>query len=135
MRRLSLIVLYTMALSGCAVVDAMLMTKYDPNEYLLVSEIKVDARRYAAACTNPLVTQPNAVAMANKTELFEVYSENLPHNGDGIKAAKALNEIAQGLVKQYNDQGKVSPLFCKLKFEGIEHSADVIQHVLGNRPR
>jgi hypothetical protein len=73
--------------------------------------------------------------MANKTELFEAYSEQLPSNGDGIKAAQALNEIAQGLVKQYNEQGKVSPLFCKLKFEGIEHSADTIQHVLGNRPR
>jgi hypothetical protein len=111
------------------------MTKFDPNEYLLITEIKVDAKHYASACNNPLMTSPNAQAMANKTELFEVYSENLPHNGDGVKAAQALNEIAQGLVKQYNDQGRVSPLFCKLKFEGIEHSADVIQHVLGNRPR
>jgi hypothetical protein len=134
MRKL-LIALFFVNLSGCAVVDAMLMTKYDPNEYLLISEIKVDARHYAQACNNPVMTQPNAVAMANKTELFEVYSENLPHNGDGVKAAQALNDIAQGLVKQYNVEGKVSPLFCKLKFEGIEHSADVIQHVLGNRPR
>ena len=100
-----------------------------------ISEIKVDARHYAAACNNPIMTQPNAQSMADKTELFEAYSENLPRNGDGVKAAKALNEIAQGLVKQYNDQGKVSPLFCKLKFEGIEHSADLMAHVLGKRPR
>ena len=130
-----LLVLAILSLSGCAAVDAVLMTKYDPNEYLLISEIRVDARHYAAACNNPLMIQPNAVAMANKTELFEAYSENLPSNGDGVKAAQALNEIAQGLVKQYSNQGRVSPLFCKLKFEGIEHSADLIQHVLGKRPR
>ena len=130
-----LLALALLSLSGCAVVDAVLMTKYDPNEYLLISEIKVDARHYAEGCSNPLIIQTNAVEMARKTELFEAYSENLPSNGDGIKAAKALNEIAQGLVTQYNQQGKVSPLFCKLKFEGIEHSANTIQHVLGNRPR
>jgi hypothetical protein len=130
-----LIVLFFPLLSSCAVYDAVTMTKYDPNEYLLISEFKVDARHYAAGCGNPIMTQPNAVAMANKTELFEAYSENLPSNGDGIKAAKALNEIAQGLVTQYNTAGNVSPFFCKLKFEGIAHSADTIQHVLGNRPR
>lgn len=122
-------------LSSCAVYDAVTMTKYDPNEYLLISEIRVDARHYARACANPIMSQPNAVAMARKTELFEAYSENLPSNGDGVKAATALNEIAQGLVTQYNTGTPVSPFFCKLKFEGIEHSADTIQHVLGNRPR
>jgi len=130
-----LIVLLFPILTSCAVVDAVLMTKYDPNEYLLISEIRVDARHYAQGCGNPVMNQPNSVAMANKTELFEAYSENLPHNGDGVKAAKALNEIAQGLVAQYNTGAPVSPFFCKLKFEGIEHSADTIQHVLGNRPR
>jgi len=130
-----LVILLFPLLTSCAVYDAVTMTKYDPNEYLLISEIRVDARHYAAGCNNPIMSQPNAVAMARKTELFQAYSENLPSNGDGIRAATALNEIAQGLVTQYNTNGKVSPLFCKLKFEGIEHSADTIQHVLGNRPR
>lgn len=130
-----LIALLFPLLSSCAAYDAVTMTKYDPNEYLLITEIRTDARHYAAGCNNPMMTQPNAVAMAAKTELFEVYSEQLPSNGDGIKAATALNEIAQGLVKQYNTSGSVSTLFCKLKFEGIEHSASTIQHVLGGRPR
>ena len=127
--------LFLSGLTGCAMVDAALMTKYDPNEYLLISEIRVDARHYAQSCSNPIMSQPNSVAMANKTELFEVYSEQLPRNGDGVKAATALNEIAQGLVAQYNSGQPVSPFFCKLKFEGIEHSAETIQHVLGKRPR
>lgn len=134
MRKILLTVLL-LNLTGCAVYDAVMMTKYDPNEYLLISEIRVDARHYASACNNAIMTHPNAIAMANKTELFEAYSENLPSNGDGIKAAKALNDIAQGLVKQYETSNNVSPIFCKLKFEGIEHSANTIQHVLGNRPR
>ena len=130
-----IIVLLLPWLTSCAVYDAVTMTKYDPNEYLLISEIRVDARHYAQSCSNPIMSQPNAVAMAHKTELFEAYSENLPSNGEGVRAATALNEIAQGLVTQYNTSDKVSPFFCKLKFEGIEHSADTIQHVLGNRPR
>jgi len=133
MKRLMVILLPL--LTSCAVYDAVTMTKYDPNEYLLISEIRLDARHYAEACANPVMSQPNAVSMARKTELFQVYSENLPSNGDGIKAATALNEIAQGLVTQYNISNKVSPIFCKLKFEGIEHSANTIQHVLGGRPR
>jgi hypothetical protein len=130
-----IIVLLFPLLSSCAVYDAITMTKFDPNEYLLISEIRVDARHYATACNNPIMSQPNAIAMANKTELFQAYSENLPSNGDGKKAATALNEIAQGLVKQYDSGAPVSPFFCKLKFTGIEHSADTMQHVLGNRPR
>jgi hypothetical protein len=130
-----LIVLLFPILTSCAVYDAVTMTKYDPNEYLLISEIRVDARHYAMACANPIMSVSNASVMANKTELFQAYSENLPSNGDGVKAATALNEIAQGLVKQYESSTTVSPIFCKLKFEGIEHSADTIQHVLGNRPR
>ena len=130
-----LIVLLLPFLASCAIYDAVTMTKYDPNEYLLISEIRVDARHYAQGCGNPITSQPNAVAMANKTELFEAYSEKLPSNGDGKKAAVALNEIAQGLVKQYDSGSTVSPIFCKLKFQGIEHSAELIQHVLGNRPR
>ena len=41
MRKIILTLLLS-SLSGCAVYDAVTMTKYDPNEYLLISEIKVD---------------------------------------------------------------------------------------------
>ena len=122
-------------LNGCAVYDAVTMTKYDPNEYLLITEIKVDATDYADQCDDVNKSKLNAMVLSHKTIMFATYSENLPSNGDGIKAARALNEIAQGLKERYKSGDKVSPLFCKLKFEGIEHSADLIQHVLGNRPR
>jgi hypothetical protein len=130
-----LILLSLLALNGCAVYDAVTMTKYDPNEYLQVTEIKVDAADYAAKCSDTKISRLNAMAMAHKTRMFAAYSEHLPSNGDGFKAATSLDEIAQGLAVRYNSGDTVSTLFCKLKFEGIEHSADTIQHVLGNRPR
>jgi len=134
MKRL-LILASILLLNGCAIYDAVTMTKYDPNEYLLITEIKVDATDYVAQCDDAAKSRLNAMVLSHKTRMFSVYSDNLPSNGDGKKAAKALDEIAQGLKDRYNSGDKVSPIFCKLKFEGIEHSADVIQHVLGNRPR
>ena len=130
-----LLALAVLSLGGCAVYDAVTMTKYDPNEYLLITEIKVDSTAYADQCNDPAKSRLNAMVLSHKTLMFKAYSENLPSNGDGVKAAIALDEIAQGLKDRYNSGDKVSPLFCKLKFEGIEHSADLIQHVLGKRPR
>ena len=120
-------------LSSCAVYDAITMTGFDPNEYRIITEIRVDASHYKTQCGTPLAPE-NALALANKTELFEVYSEQIPNNTDSYKAATSLNEIAQGLVKRYNTP-PVPDLFCKLKYGSIENSAKVIQHVIGNRPR
>lgn len=130
-----LILLGVLTLNGCAVIDAMQMTKYDPNEYLLITEIKVDSTDYMVQCDDAAKSRLNSLVLSHKTRMFAAYSEKLPRNGDGYKAAKALDEIAQGLKDRYNSGDKVSPIFCKLKFEGIGHGADLIQHVLGNRPR
>jgi hypothetical protein len=132
MKRLALLLLPV--LSSCAVYDAVMMTGFDPNEYRIITEIRVDASHYKDDCGNPLLAQANAVAMARKTDLFEAYSEQIPNNRDGHKAAVSLNEIAQGLAHRY-DTPPVPPLFCKLKYTSIENSAKVIQHVIGNRPR
>jgi hypothetical protein len=120
-------------LSSCTVIDAIIMTGFDPSEYRIVTEIRVDASHYKTQCDLP-VAQANAVAIANKTDLFEKYSEQIPNNKDSYNASKSLNEIAQGLVKRY-DSPPVPAIFCKLKMGSIENSAQVIQHVLGNRPR
>ena len=129
-----LIVLLLPLLSSCAVYDALTLTGFDPNEYRIITEIRVDANHYKDSCANPLIAQTNAVAIANKTDLFEIYSEQIPGNDDGYKAAKSLNEIAQGLARRY-DTPPVPTLFCKLKYSSIENSARVIQHTIGNRPR
>ena len=134
MKRL-LIVLGVLALNGCALYDAYMMTGFDPNEYRIITEIRTDAYNYKQQCNNQLMSDANAVLIANKTQLFEFYEEQIPINKNGINASKELNKIAQGLKARYQDGTAVPALFCKLKFESIEHSAQTIQHVLGKRPR
>ena len=134
MRKLLLMLLVSV-LPGCTLIDAYLMAGFDPNEYLLITQIRTDAEAAKAQCDNVVASKSNAQAIAGKTQLFERYSEEIPRNDNGVSAAKSLNEIAQGLATRYAGTQPVSPVFCKLKFEGIESSAKVIQHVVGNRPR
>lgn len=135
MKQLS-VVLVALALNGCALYDAVMMTGYDPNEYLLITQIRVDAIQYKKQCGNQLLAAVNAFSISNKTELFEKYNEQIPRNENGIKASRSLNEIAQGLATAYVDSnGEPSTVFCRLKYGSIENAAHVIQHVVGNRPR
>jgi len=130
-----LLLLSVFLLNGCALVDAYLMTKYDPNEYSLITTIRADAGQFKNSCTDAVASKDNANKIAYETILFKNYSENIPKNDNGYKSAIALNEIAQGLADRYNKPDPVSPIFCKLKFGGIESSAGLMQHVIGNKPR
>ena len=134
MRRLLLVLFTATAISGCALWDAYFMAPYDANEYLLITQIRTDAIQHRRQCDNPVLAPANAQAMANRTELYEKYQEQIPRNDNGIKASRALNEIAQGLGTAYA-KGPVSPVFCKLKYNNIEHSAEIIQRVTAGRPR
>ena len=121
-------------LSGCALVDSYLM-KYDSNEYTIITQIRADAQSYKGACDNELMSTTNAVALAEKTKLFMLFSEHQPHNDPVIKASIELDKIAQGLKTQYVNGSKVSPIFCKIKFESVEHSAETMQKIIGAKPR
>ena len=121
-------------LSGCTLLDAYLM-KYDPNEYQMISDIRTTANISKSQCDNPLMSVSNATVIANKTLAFEQFTQYVPRN-DKVKAASVeLNKMAQGLKAQYEKSEKVSPVFCKLKFGGIEQSAETIQRVVGDKPR
>ena len=130
-----LIVLSVLALNGCALYDAYMMTGFDTNEYRIITEIRTDAGEYKTQCEDAARSRVNAEAMARKTALFENYSQEIPRNSNGINASKNLNEIAAGLRDRYYAGAAVSPAFCKLKFQSIESSAKTIQHVVGSRPR
>lgn len=121
-------------MSGCALWDAYFMAPYDANEYMLITEIRVDAGQYREQCNNPVLAPVNAAAMARKTNLYEKYSQQIPRNENGYKSAQALNEIAQGLNTAYG-KGSVSATFCRLKYVSIENSATLIQRVTAGRPR
>ena len=133
MKKIS-IIFAAVLLNGCALWDAYFMAPYDANEYMLITEIRTNAAIYREQCANPVMAPQNAQAMANRTLLYERYEEHIPRNENGIKAARALNEIAQGLNTAYG-KGAVSPTFCRLKYNNIEHSAELIQRVTAGRPR
>jgi hypothetical protein len=134
MKRLA-VLLSVLALNGCAIYDAYMMTGFDNNEYLLITQIRVDADTYKTQCDNPILAPQNALAISSRTHLFEVYSEKIPRNTNGLAAAKKLNDIARGLSLAYGSNPQPSVMYCKLKYTSIENSAALIQHVVGNRPR
>jgi len=121
-------------LSSCALLDAYLMAPYDANEYLQITEIRVMAGQYRQQCDNFQASAVNAQDITRRTMTFERYSEFIPRNENGFRAARALNEIAQGLGTAYG-KGIVSATFCRLKYNNIEHAAELIQRVTAGRPR
>jgi hypothetical protein len=122
------------SLSGCAAVDALLMGKYDNNEYQLITTVRYDAQLASANCADEAASRASANQVAYTTGLYALYESDRAHNEDSVKASKALDEIAQELKKRYNSGEKINALYCRLKFESIENSAALIQHVQGKRP-
>jgi hypothetical protein len=121
-------------LSGCSVLDAYLLTHYDPNEYKLITEIRAEAQLFKEQCDDADASKLNAIKLSNDTQLFVLYSEHVPHNDTVISASRDLHTLAQGLADQYN-KAKVSPAFCKIKFTSVETSANRMQQTIGSRPR
>jgi hypothetical protein len=128
------ILLSVLLLNSCALYDAYTMTKYDPNEYKLITEIRSDAQQAKTNCSDSDTSKINAVNLSSKTHMFVLYSEHVPKNKDVIAAGTELDAIAQGLSNQYT-KATVSAAFCRIKFENIEKSADYMQKVIGARPR
>ena len=121
-------------LSGCALIEAYLL-KYDPNEYLQISEIRTTAYLGKTSCDNQEQAKKQSETIANKTLTFKQFVEHLPHN-DKVKAASIdLDKIAQGFKDQYTKSDKVSATFCKIKLESIEKSAESMQKIIGDKPR
>jgi hypothetical protein len=110
------------------------MTKYDPNEYRMITEIRHVAQQAKTQCNNPIQSQTNSLNLSTQTHLFVLYSEHVPRNDKVMAAANELDAIAQGLSKQYTSSA-VSTAFCRIKFENIETSADYMQKIIGARPR
>ena len=134
MKRL-LIALSVLALNGCALYDAYVMAGFDGGEYQLITQIRVDAGKFKDQCGDTTSSVANATTIAYETQMFQSYTQYIPHNEEVYKASKSLNEIAQGLVARYKQTTPVPPIFCKLKFEGIEHSAETMQAIIGKKPK
>ena len=121
-------------LSGCSTLMESYLMKYDPNEYAQITSIRTNAGAGKLTCENESVAKENADQIFKETVMFKNYVQYLPHNSKVILASTYLNNIAQGLTTQYQ-KAKVSAVFCKLKFESIERSAEAMQQTIGAKPR
>jgi len=129
MKKLVLIAL--MVLPGCALIEAYNL-KYDVMEYNQITEIRTSAHLAKNKCSDPIEAAGPAILIGTKTLNFANYTQYRSDKPTAAAAVK-LNEIAQGLVEKFENI-PVSPMFCKIKFEEIEKSAEVMQKTIGAKP-
>jgi hypothetical protein len=131
---LSLIVTLTGCASFADLKEAYLM-KYDSNEYYQISDIRTSAYYAKQTCNSYEESKQQADVISKKTLSFKNFVEYLPNNSKVITASISLDGIAQGLKDQYQKNNKVSAVFCKIKFESIETSAETMQKSIGVKPK
>ena len=126
---------FVVLLSGCTLLDAYFMAKYDTTEYALVNEIKTKAQVAEENCGNHLlvVTQVNELYI--KALEFKNFTTHIPRNKDTDNMSTKLLTLTKDTRDYFNKAEKISPIFCKAKLQQIVKSADTIQHVLGSKPR
>jgi hypothetical protein len=133
MKRL-LLVCAIFALSGCAVIDAYFMAKYDTNEYALINDIKTKAQVAEENCANNLLVTTQVNELYIKSLEFKNFATHIPRNEDSIKLSNKLLILTKDAKDQFN-KSAVSNFYCKAKLEQIVKSADTMQQAIGKKPR
>ena len=126
---------FVVLLSGCTLLDAYFMAKYDTNEYFIVNDIKTKAQVAEENCGNHIlvVTQINELYI--KALEFKNFTTHIPRNKDTDNMSTKLLTLTKDTRDYFNKAEKISPIFCKAKLQQVVKSADTIQHVLGSKPR
>ena len=129
-----LIILAVWGLSGCALIDAYMMARFDNNEYMLINRIRTQANLGAAKCGKPEVAAEVDSIWRNTVELRN-YTQSIPRNQEATKMSSELAEIVKGMSDRYKSAEPVSMMYCTTKFSSIERNAVTIQNVIGKKPR
>lgn len=129
-----LVILAVYGLSGCALLDAWNMARFDNNEYMLINKIRTEANLGAAKCGKPEVVAEVDGIWRTAIE-FRNYTQSIPHNEEATKMGSELAEIVKGLSDRYHGTEPVSMFYCTSKFSSIERNAVTIQNVIGKKPR
>jgi hypothetical protein len=129
-----LVVLAIWSLSGCALIDAYMMARFDNNEYMLINRVRTQANLGAAKCGKPEVVEEVDSIWRTTVELKN-YTQSIPRNEEATKMSAELAEIVKGLSDRYKGTESVSMMYCTTKFSSIERNAVTIQNVIGKKPR
>ncbi len=126
---------FVLSLSGCTLLDAYFMAKYDTNEYFLINDIKTKAQVAEENCSNQQLVVMQVNELYIKALEFKNFAMHIPRNKDTDNMSTKLLTLTKDTRDYFNKAEKISPIFCKAKLQQIEKSADTIQHVLGSKPR
>ena len=128
-----LIVISALLLSGCTVVQAYLMAKYDANEHLMINDIRTTAE--LANCSNNTEMKIAAQRLYGTSVSLKNYSSSIPDNEPVAAMAEGLLEIVQGMRDKYQSSNVVNPTYCKLKIESIVAASTEAQRVIARKPK
>lgn len=130
-----LLLLLIVPLSGCTLVDAYLMAKYDTNEYALVNSVKTKSFIAQEDCNDRAKTLNHVDSIYEKSVEFKNFTFHIPRNQDAQNMSEKLVKLTQDTKDYYKKNEKVSEIFCKARYQQIFRSADTIQQTLGSKPR
>ena len=130
-----LLLAFVVLLSGCTLLDAYFMAKYDTTEYALVNEIKTKAQVAEENCNNQLLVTSQVNELYIKSLEFKNFTMHIPRNKDADNMSTKLLTLTKDTKEYFNKAEKISPIFCKAKLQQVIKSADTIQHVIGSKPR
>ena len=130
-----LLLISVMMLSGCTLVDAYFMAKYDTNEYALINEVSSKSYLAQEECKDYNKTKLNVKSIYDSSLSFSKFTMYIPRNEDATKMSQKLLLLTKGTKEYYDTHDKVSEFFCKSKFQQINKSAEEIQSVLARKPR
>jgi len=135
MKKLITAVLLTTTLSGCALIDAYFMAKYDNVEYALLNKINTLSELLVDDCKDQKKSHSNFEGLYWTAVELRNFSQYIPRNKETQKLAVNMVELTKQGKEMYEKGTTISETFCKLKLGQINRSAKVAQEVIGKKPR
>jgi hypothetical protein len=131
MKRLAILTVFL--LSGCSVVQAYFMAKYDVAEHSMINDIRTTAE--LADCTNHESMKNTSTRLYSVGSALRNYSSSIPDNEPATIIADNLLIIIKGVNNKYQTSSEVSETYCKLKVDSIKNAAAEAQRVIARKPR
>lgn len=123
------------SLSGCALIDAYFMAKYDTTEHDLVNKVAVYSSISKPYCSDSEKMKTYAFNLYAYSSELKNFSAHLPRNEMTIKMTDELHIMVGELNNKYTTSDRVNKTYCELKLQSISESASDIQKAIAKRPR
>lgn len=135
MKKLLVVGICVLNLSGCSLFDAYFMAKYDTTEYALVNKVKTKAELAEEQCSDKSRVQISLYEIYGTSLEFKNFTYNIERNTEATNMASKLLLLTKDTKEYFEKHDKISEKFCQLKLQQIVKSADSIQNVIGSKPR